>query len=101
MIEYQVHTLKNGIRVLYQHHPSAITHCCMLINAGGRDEEPGEDGLAHFIEHLLFKATEKRNTAQILNRLDCRRTWLLYVDATRRELRMSFVTAPMPTSSRR
>lgn len=42
----------------------------MLINAGGRDEEPGEDGLAHFIEHLLFKATEKRNTAQILNRLE-------------------------------
>jgi predicted Zn-dependent peptidase len=70
MIEYQVHTLKNGIRVLYQHHPSAISHCCMLINAGGRDEEPAEDGLAHFIEHLLFKATEKRNTAQILNRLE-------------------------------
>jgi predicted Zn-dependent peptidase len=42
----------------------------MLINAGGRDEEPAEDGLAHFIEHLLFKATEKRNTAQILNRLE-------------------------------
>lgn len=70
MLEYQVHTLNNGIRLLHQHHSSAISHCCILINAGARDEEPGRDGLAHFIEHLLFKETEKRNTSQILNRLE-------------------------------
>src|SRR5690606_4187545 len=47
-----------------------IAHCCLIINAGSRDEEVGEPGLAHFIEHLLFKKTEKRNTSQILNRLE-------------------------------
>lgn len=42
----------------------------MLVNAGARDELPGKDGLAHFIEHLLFKETARRNTNQILNRLE-------------------------------
>ena len=41
-----------------------------MVNAGSRDEEKGKDGLAHFIEHLLFKATERRNTNQILNYLE-------------------------------
>ncbi|MCJ8211729.1 insulinase family protein [Mucilaginibacter sp. RS28] len=69
-MEYQVFTLPNGIRLL--HHPSAspITHCCIMINAGSRDEGPEQEGLAHFIEHLLFKETERRNTNQILNRLE-------------------------------
>ncbi|HEX3384670.1 MAG TPA: pitrilysin family protein [Mucilaginibacter sp.] len=50
--------------------PSPITHCCFVVNAGSRDEPEGKEGLAHFIEHLLFKETEKRNTSQILNRLE-------------------------------
>src|SRR5476651_669045 len=70
MIDYQVHTLPNGIRLLFKHSASTITHCCFMVNAGARDEKPGKDGLAHFIEHLLFKQTEKRNTNQILNRLE-------------------------------
>lgn len=70
MTDYQVHTLGNGIRLLYKHAPSNITHTCFIVNAGARDEAPGKDGLAHFIEHLLFKQTEKRNTNQILNRLE-------------------------------
>lgn len=41
-----------------------------MFNAGSRDELPGQEGLAHFIEHLLFKETERRNTPQILNRLE-------------------------------
>ena len=41
-----------------------------MVNAGARDEADGKDGLAHFIEHLLFKETERRSTAQILNRLE-------------------------------
>ncbi len=69
-MEYQVYTLPNGIRLL--HHPvkSAIGHCCFLVNAGSRDEHPEQEGLAHFIEHLLFKETARRNTSQILNRLE-------------------------------
>jgi len=70
MIDYQVHTLTNGIRILLKHSPSTITHCCFVVNAGSRDEPEDKAGLAHFIEHLLFKETETRNTNQILNRLE-------------------------------
>src|SRR5579863_7899830 len=70
MIDHQVHTLSNGIRILLKHSPSAITHCCFVVNAGSRDEPDQKEGLAHFIEHLLFKETKKRSTNQILNRLE-------------------------------
>jgi predicted Zn-dependent peptidase len=70
MMEYQLYTLSNGIRVMYKYAPSAVTHCCLLVNAGSRDELPNQEGLAHFIEHLLFKETERRSTNQILNRLE-------------------------------
>jgi predicted Zn-dependent peptidase len=70
MTDYQVHTLSNGIRILFKHAPSTITHCCFIVNAGSRDEMGHQIGLAHFIEHLLFKETERRNTSQILNRLE-------------------------------
>ena len=69
-MDHQVHTLQNGIRILFKPHASDIAHACLLINAGSRDEAGGKDGLAHLIEHLLFKRTEKRNTNQILNRLE-------------------------------
>jgi predicted Zn-dependent peptidase len=70
MTDHQVHTLSNGIRILFKHSPSPITHCCFLVNAGSRDELPEKEGLAHFIEHMLFKETGRRNTPQILNRLE-------------------------------
>jgi len=69
-MEYNVHTLKNGIRILHVPVASAISHACILVNAGSRDEEDAQMGLAHFIEHLIFKRTEKRSTTQILNRLE-------------------------------
>lgn len=69
-MDYQVYTLQNGIRVLHKPTASNISHACIIINAGSRDEGDSKDGLAHFIEHLLFKKTEKRNTNQILNRLE-------------------------------
>jgi len=69
-MDYQVYQLQNGIRVLHKPSPSNISHACIIINAGSRDENPSKDGLAHFIEHLLFKQTERRNTNQILNRLE-------------------------------
>ena len=70
MTDYTVHSLANGIRILFKHAPSTITHCCFVVNAGSRDEDEHETGLAHFIEHLLFKETQKRSTSQILNRLE-------------------------------
>lgn len=69
-MDYQVFTLPNGIRLLFKPTSSLVSHACIIINAGSRDEEPGKDGLAHFIEHLLFKKTVKRSTTQILNRLE-------------------------------
>ena len=69
-MDYQVFTLPNGIRLLYKPSESSVTHTCIVINAGSRDEAEGKDGLAHFIEHLLFKRTEKRSTNQILNYLE-------------------------------
>ncbi|MBK1441131.1 insulinase family protein [Parapedobacter sp. ISTM3] len=69
-MEYDLIQLPNGIRVIQHHSTSPVSHACMIINAGARDEQEGHYGLAHFIEHLLFKQTEKRNTTQILNRLE-------------------------------
>jgi len=69
-MEYNVHTLPNGIRLLHVPSASAISHACIIVNSGSRDEMEKQSGLAHFIEHLVFKRTEKRNTNQILNRLE-------------------------------
>ena len=69
-MEYNVHTLPNGIRLLHVPAASAISHACIIVNSGSRDETESQSGLAHFIEHLIFKRTEKRNTNQILNRLE-------------------------------
>ncbi|WP_421945592.1 M16 family metallopeptidase [Pedobacter sp.] len=69
-MEYNVHTLPNGIRILHVPSASAISHACIIVNTGSRDEPEGKAGLAHFIEHLIFKRTEKRSTNQILNRLE-------------------------------
>lgn len=69
-MEYEIIRLSNGIRIVLYPQQTPITHTCLLINAGSRDEENGKFGVAHFIEHLLFKQTERRNTNQILNRLE-------------------------------
>ncbi len=69
-MEYNVHTLTNGIRLLHVPSAFAISHACIIINSGSRDEQENQSGLAHFIEHLIFKRTEKRSTNQILNRLE-------------------------------
>lgn len=69
-MDYQAFTLPNGIRLLHRPTSSVLSHACIIMNAGSRDEAPGKDGLAHFIEHLLFKKTAKRSTTQILNRLE-------------------------------
>ncbi len=71
MKKYEVHRLPNGMNLLYVHHPeSRVTHCGLLIKAGTRDEKRGKEGLAHFIEHSLFKGTKKRKSYHILNRLE-------------------------------
>ena len=69
-MELQVHTLPNRIRLVHQFVPSKVEHIGMFINAGTRDEKENEHGIAHFIEHTIFKGTGKRNVFQVLNRLE-------------------------------
>ncbi|HMT29687.1 MAG TPA: pitrilysin family protein [Bacteroidia bacterium] len=64
------HTFANGIRLVYLENPSPVSHCGLMIGAGSRNETKGKEGLAHFIEHVLFKGTKKRKAYQVLNRLE-------------------------------
>lgn len=69
-MEYQLFTLKNGIKVIHQPIDSPVAHFGIIINTGSRDEEAEEQGMAHFIEHTIFKGTRKRRAFQIINRLE-------------------------------
>lgn len=69
-MELQTFTLPNGIRLVHKQIQGNVSHCGLFINAGSRDETAKEHGIAHFIEHTLFKGTEKRNLFQVLNRLE-------------------------------
>lgn len=62
--------LNNGIRVIFRRVKSVVGHCCLMMGAGSRDELLHEHGLAHFIEHVMFKGTRKRKSFHILNRID-------------------------------
>lgn len=65
-----LHTLNNGIRLVHHRIPGIVAHCGLIINAGSRDESDAEHGIAHFIEHMLFKGTKKRKAYHILSRLE-------------------------------
>lgn len=67
---YQYHTLANGLRIVFRRNHSAVTHSAVYINVGSRDEVGAEEGVAHFIEHSIFKGTEHRRAYHILNRID-------------------------------
>ncbi|HKJ81106.1 MAG TPA: pitrilysin family protein [Ignavibacteriaceae bacterium] len=69
-MEYLLHTLDNGIRLIHHRIPGRVSHCGLIINTGSRDERDGEHGIAHFIEHMLFKGTSKRKAYHILSRLE-------------------------------
>lgn len=64
------HTLKNGIRLVHQQVDSPVSHFGVLLNTGSRDEQINEQGIAHFIEHVIFKGTQKRKAYHILSRVE-------------------------------
>lgn len=68
--EFQSFKLSNGIRVVHKYNNSPVAYLGVTINTGSRDELPDELGLAHFIEHVLFKGTAKRSSYQINSRLE-------------------------------
>ena len=63
-------SLSNGLRVVHVQASSAVAHFGVTVLAGSRFEEPTEIGLAHFLEHCIFKGTQKRKAFHILSRLD-------------------------------
>jgi predicted Zn-dependent peptidase len=67
---YQTFVLPNGIKLIHIQVVSPVAHCGFFINTGSRDEAGDEHGMAHFIEHLLFKGTKKRKAFHVLSRLD-------------------------------
>ena len=66
----QTHTLSNGLRLIFRPTASPVAYCGFAIDAGTRDEDEQQPGMAHFVEHLLFKGTQKRRAYHILNRME-------------------------------
>lgn len=69
-MKYNTYTLDNGLRIIHLPSDSKVVYCGYQINVGTRNEEPGEEGLAHFCEHVTFKGTERRKAWHILNCLE-------------------------------
>lgn len=69
-MEYTTHTLANGLRMVHLPSESPVAYCGFAVNAGARDEQPSEYGLAHFVEHMIFKGTERHRANYILNRME-------------------------------
>lgn len=65
-----LHVLPNGLRIIHQPVASRVAYCGFAVDAGTRDEREDESGMAHFVEHLLFKGTRKRKAWHILNRME-------------------------------
>ena len=64
------YTLPNGLRIIHEPTLSKVAYCGFAIDAGTRDEAENEQGMAHFVEHLIFKGTRKRKAWHILNRME-------------------------------
>lgn len=67
---YNEHILPNGLRIIHRSSLSKVAYCGFAIDAGTRDENDEQQGMAHFVEHLIFKGTKKRKAWHILNRME-------------------------------
>lgn len=70
MNEYFQYTFHNGLRLIHLPSKSKVAYCGFLVNVGSRDEYDSEQGMAHFVEHMIFKGTSKRRSYHILNRME-------------------------------
>lgn len=69
-MSFHHHRLPNGIRLIHKKTERSISHCGLVIKGGARDELDNEQGLAHFIEHVIFKGTKKRKAFHVLSRME-------------------------------
>jgi predicted Zn-dependent peptidase len=67
---YEYFTLDNGIRLIHYKTPGKVAHLGIIINTGSRDEADHQHGIAHFIEHVIFKGTHKRKAYHVISRLE-------------------------------
>ena len=68
---YEKKTLPNGVRILTEHVPGVRSVSLGIwVGTGSRHESAGENGAAHFIEHMLFKGTRSRTAAQLAEEMD-------------------------------
>jgi len=71
MEDYNLYRLPNGIRIVHKEVKNTrIVHCGFVLDIGSRDEQPHQQGIAHFWEHMAFKGTRKRKAFHIINRLE-------------------------------
>jgi predicted Zn-dependent peptidase len=70
MTKYNIHTLPNGLRIIHLPADSPVVYCGIGVKVGSRYEQVGDEGLAHFCEHVTFKGTRRRSALQILNGLE-------------------------------
>lgn len=67
---FTYHTLSNGLRIVHRRTNSPVEYCGLAVKAGSRDESPEQYGLAHFVEHTIFKGTDRRRSWHIINRME-------------------------------
>lgn len=65
-----IHQFPNGLQLVYLKWNTPVAHTGVFIPVGSRHELKNEQGIAHFIEHTIFKGTEKRNSVEIINCLE-------------------------------
>lgn len=68
--KYFCETLSNGLRVVCSRREGLVSYIGVVVNAGSRDEHSEHEGLAHFVEHTIFKGTDKRRAHQISARME-------------------------------
>lgn len=64
------YTLPNKLRIIHEDSPTNVIYCGYAVNAATRDERTDEEGIAHFVEHMIFKGTTRRKAWHILNRME-------------------------------
>ena len=64
------HILQNGIKIVHRRTPSPVAYIGVTVGAGTRDEAPEENGMAHYIEHCVFKGTVHHSARQIIHAIE-------------------------------
>ena len=64
------HILPNGVKIVHRRTPSPVAYIGVMVGAGTRDEAPEENGMAHYIEHCVFKGTAHHSARQIIHAIE-------------------------------